>query len=136
MLINRESDYALRIIRSLSKGISMSAGQIAKEQQIPLQFAYKIIKKLKNSGIIDVSRGVDGGCTLAADLDKMSLYDLLIAMDGKTSVNSCTKPNYTCPWKVDNGGCSINCQLTDLQERFDSELKDMTIRSMMPEEDL
>lgn len=134
MLITRESDYALRIIRSLSKGGSMTTSQIADKQQIPQQFAYKIIRKLKTAGIIDVARGVDGGCTLARDLDDLSLYDLLMALDTKTSVNSCTEPNYNCPWKEDNGGCSINSQLSDLQERLDMELKDMTIASMMPED--
>lgn len=133
MLITRESDYALRIIRSLSGGGNKKAARICAEQKIPQQFAYKIIRKLKSAGIINVARGTDGGCSLAADLEEVSLYDLLMAVDGKTSVNSCMEPNYSCSWKEEHSGCSINCQLSGLQDRFDSELKCISISSMMPD---
>lgn len=131
MLITRQSDYALRIIRALIGGKSKTAAEISNEQQIPQQFAHKIIRKLKNSGIIDVTRGVDGGCSLAADPDGISLYDVLSAVEENTQVNSCTEGDYSCPWKEEHSGCSISCKLSDLQHRLDLELKNMTISSMM-----
>lgn len=133
MIITRESDYALRIIRALAGGSLKTAGEISDEQQIPQQFAHKIIRKLKKSGILNVARGVEGGCSLAVSPDKLNLYDILVALDGKTSVNFCTEEDYICQWKDDHGGCSFNCQLTDLQKRLDSELKKMTIKNMLNE---
>ena len=46
MLITRETDYALRVLRALSDGEQHTAGEISSTQLVPKQFAYKIIKKL------------------------------------------------------------------------------------------
>ena len=47
MLITRETDYALRLVRSLADGERRSVSQLSDEEQIPKAFAYKIIKKLE-----------------------------------------------------------------------------------------
>ena len=47
MMITRESDYGVRIIRALKDGGLMTIGQICERECIPKQFAYKILKKLE-----------------------------------------------------------------------------------------
>ena len=79
MLITREADYALRILRTLSEGGLVTAAEITQRELIPRQFAYKILRKLSRVGIIAVNRGVEGGCRLTADLREKSLYDLMAA---------------------------------------------------------
>ena len=69
MLLSRETDYALRILQSLLGGERKSVGEISREELIPQQFAYKIMKKLSNAGLVDITRGADGGCRLLADLE-------------------------------------------------------------------
>ena len=44
MFMNRKSDYALRIIRALADGKRHTANSLATNEQIPLAFAYKILK--------------------------------------------------------------------------------------------
>lgn len=61
MLLTRESDYALRVLRSLRDGERRSVGDISLQQLIPQQFAYKIIKKRSRAGPVEITRGVDGG---------------------------------------------------------------------------
>ena len=46
MVITRETDYALRILRALLDGKLHTAGQIAQDELLPQAFAYKILKKL------------------------------------------------------------------------------------------
>ena len=41
MMITRESDYGVRIIRALKDGGLMTIGQICERECIPKQFAYK-----------------------------------------------------------------------------------------------
>ena len=55
MLLSRETDYALRILQSLLGGERKSVGEISREELIPQQFAYKIMKKLSNAGLVDKS---------------------------------------------------------------------------------
>ena len=56
MTMTRESDYAVRIMRALSHGSLKTVKEICGEEAIPTQFAYKILKKLSNAGLIQIIR--------------------------------------------------------------------------------
>lgn len=127
MLITRETDYALRVLRALSEGEQLTAGDISASQQVPKQFAYKIIKKLGKAGLVSIARGADGGCRLAADLDKVTLYDLMAAMEEDSSVTACMEPDYRCSWREEHGGCSIYGGLSKIQRALNDELKSHTL---------
>ena len=60
MMITRESDYGVRIIRALKDGGLMTIGQICERECIPKQFAYKILKKLELAGLVQIKRGFGG----------------------------------------------------------------------------
>mgnify|MGYP002796353524 CR=1 FL=1 len=77
MVITRETDYALRILRALLGGDLRTVGQIAQDELLPQAFAYKILKKLERAGLIEVTRGTTGGCRLVADLSRISLKEIL-----------------------------------------------------------
>lgn len=99
VIITRETDYALRILRALSRGTQLTAGEIAEQELVPKQFAYKIMKKLSRADLVAITRGVDGGCRLKADLDQVTLYDLMAAMEESRSLSACMEPGYRCPWR-------------------------------------
>ena len=44
MLITRETDYALRMLRVLLDGEKHSAAEMAETELIPMQFAYQILQ--------------------------------------------------------------------------------------------
>ena len=56
MLITRETDYALRILRALAPGSCLTVGEIAEKESLPHKFTYKIMKKLEKAGIIRIIR--------------------------------------------------------------------------------
>jgi len=131
LLLSRESDYALRILRSLLDGERKSVGDISKTEVIPQQFAYKIIKKLSRAGFVEITRGVDGGCRLRADLATLSLYDLMAAMDGRCEVNACMDPNYQCPHREKSSGCVVHRQLAMIQQKLDDELRSYCLKTLL-----
>ena len=130
MLLSRETDYALRILRSLLDGERKSVGDISKAEMIPQQFAYKIMKKLSLAGLVEITRGVDGGCRLSANLETVSLYDLMAAMDGRCEVNACMDPAYRCP-RRENGGCTVHTQLAAVQQKLDKELRSYSLKTIL-----
>lgn len=130
MLISRETDYALRVLRSLLNGERRSVGDISKAELIPQQFAYKIIKKLANAGFVEITRGVDGGCRLSADPEAVSLYDLMEAIEGRCEVNACMDPSFVCPRRA-QGGCLIHGRLAVVQQRLDAELRSHSLKSIL-----
>ena len=131
MVITRETDYALRILRVLLDGRLHTLGQIARDELLPESFAYKISKKLRQAGLIEVVRGTAGGCVLAADLSAVSLYDLMAAMGERSGLSSCMDPDYACAWRSCHGGCTVHDNLRQIQKKLDNELRSHSLREIL-----
>ena len=58
MIITKETDYALRILRVLLDGEKHSVAEMSETELIPNQFAYQILRKLSAGNLVRVSRDV------------------------------------------------------------------------------
>lgn len=133
MIITKETDYALRILRALAGGTRLTTAQIAAREQVPKQFAYKIIKKLQKNGIISILRGADGGCVLATNLENVTMRRLMCAMEEDSSVCSCMKPDYKCNWCKAHGEsiCYAHRYLSSVQKKLDNELEAHNLKEIL-----
>ena len=131
MLISKETDYALRILRILADKQMHRAQDISLSELIPRQFIYRVIKKLETGGFIRVRRGARGGCILAAPLQELSLWDVLKAVDNGLVVNACTDQDYTCDWEKENGVCRYHQKLLQVQESMEKELQTIPLHSLL-----
>jgi len=77
MLITRENDYALRMIRSLSDGKIKIAKQICEDENIPQNWGYKILKKMERAQIVKAFHGYGGGYQLVKDVSEITMLDIL-----------------------------------------------------------
>lgn len=127
MFMNRKSDYALRIIRALSDGKRHTANSLANNEQIPLAFAYKILKKLSNAGLVRLDRGPGGGCSLEKDLRDVSLYDLITIMEGHDDITDCMNGDYDCEWRKHHGICKVHLNLCVLQQEIEQKLRSKSL---------
>lgn len=96
---------------------------------VPQAFAYKILKKLSKSGFAEVVRGADGGWRLIADLEHNSLYDLMVAMEERCTINACMETDYICKWQERNGKCSVCQRLCIIQKNLEKELRAHSLAS-------
>lgn len=136
LLITRETDYALRILRSLSGGEQVATGDICQQELLPQQFVYKILKKLEKAGLVQIARGADGGCRLIADLKKVSLYDLTEMMDAGKLISACMQPGFQCAWQQKCGSnCTVHKHLLQIQGALDEELHNHSLHQMLFEDD-
>lgn len=132
MLITRETDYALRILRALSDGEHATVGDVCKRELLPQQFVYKILKKMEQAGFVRIARGAEGGCRLIADLETTNLYDLIEAMKADRLVSGCMLPGFQCAWRRDNAsGCMVHEQLRQIQAILDAELRKRSLRQIL-----
>jgi len=133
MLITKETDYALRILRALASGEQLTAADISNNEQVPQQFAYKIMKKLQKAGIIRISRGPDGGCALATDLSCITLLALMQAMEENSALSSCMKPGYQCNWCEAHGDtiCQPHIQLSSIQDKLERDLESYSLKKIL-----
>ena len=133
MVITRETDYALRILRALLGGDLRTVGQIAQDELLPQAFAYKILKKLERAGLIEVTRGTTGGCRLVADLSRISLYDLMMATGERSDLSSCMDPQFQCTWRNCHGGCTAHRKLMEIQKKLDGGLRSHSLKDVLSE---
>lgn len=98
MDITRKTDYALRILSMLvtNEGALLSVRVAAEQVDVPYSFARSIQHGLAQAGIIESVRGVRGGMRLKADPNKITLYDVVQAVQGPFAINECTAPEGTC----------------------------------------
>ena len=54
MIITKETDYALRILRVLLDGEKHSVAEMSETELIPTQFAYQILRKLSAGNLVQV----------------------------------------------------------------------------------
>lgn len=85
MRISAKTDYAVRACLELAsqKGDGfVKAEVIAEAQGIPSAFVLGILGELKRSSLVESRRGLEGGFRLARPSDKVSIADVIRAVDG------------------------------------------------------
>ena len=136
MLLTRECDYGVRVIRALADGSKKTVDTVASEEMIPKKYAYKIIKKLEKAGYVQSLRGRSGGYLLLRDLNTISLLDIISAVDANRYVNECIKDESLCPFKNHpTKRCTVHKEIERLQGLLEAELqsKPMSIILAQPE---
>ncbi|MDR1042715.1 MAG: Rrf2 family transcriptional regulator [Clostridiales Family XIII bacterium] len=135
MLITREIDYALRILRRLQNGELIATPEICRNENLPIHFVYRILKKLDNAGVVDIARGKDGGAKLSCDLGSLTMYTLVEALGERKYVSACTRPGYECEYRRNHKGkCGVHDSLSVMQRDLDGLFRGRTILQMISEQ--
>ena len=85
MRISAKADYAVRAVVELAAATDdrpIKAERVAKAQDIPLNFLENILSELRHSGIVRSHRGADGGFRLARAPEKVTVADIIRAVEG------------------------------------------------------
>jgi Rrf2 family protein len=83
--VSAKADYALRAMAQLVADAgdgSVSAPRLAHEQGIPLKFLHAVLTELKRARLVRSTRGPDGGFELMQPADRITLADVLRAVEG------------------------------------------------------
>jgi Rrf2 family protein len=132
MQITRQADYAVRAVSylaNLEPGKKATTKKISEIQKIPLSFLAKIIAQLTVVGLLETTRGVHGGVSLARDPEVISLLDVVEAIDGPVMVNACVRDDYDCA--IEN--CNIRPIWQEAQADLINRLKNAKFsRSIVP----
>ena len=130
MLITREMDYAVRVVRALKDGTKVSATDVAKKEHLPLAITYKVLNSLLKSKLIGSMRGVNGGYYLKCDLSQTTLYDICVALGEDMSITECIREGFDC---INNrcGECMLNKEFTRIQSALNRELQKTTLDKLL-----
>ena len=91
MEIARKTDYALRMLATLATDPAgvVSVREVARANGVPYSFARSIQHDLALAGIVENSRGANGGMRLAVDPREVTLLCLVEAVQGPLALCGC-----------------------------------------------
>jgi Rrf2 family protein len=91
LCLSVKTEYALIALAYMAERVGMvcSAREIAATQALPEALLMQILKNLHGRGVVHSTRGARGGYELRADLDRLSLYDLIRILEGKVQAGAC-----------------------------------------------
>ena len=92
MLLSKTCNYALRAslyAANQSDREYIPINEISQKLNISFHFLTKILQKLTENGIMLSFRGPNGGIKLAKPAQQISLYEIIIAIDGAVIFEKC-----------------------------------------------
>jgi len=103
--INRQTDYAVRVILALAKqgqGARLSSAEIRQEMLIPTALMSRIVAQLARAGLLDTFPGREGGLMLPRPAAQITLRDVVEAFEGPILLSQClqVKGEDDCPFQT------------------------------------
>ena len=123
MLLTKERDYAMRVVWSLCDMKQQTVKSICDKEYVPLDFAYKILKKLEQNGITRSTRGRNGGYRLAKAPNNISILDVLLAIDTRLFISEDVEKRS----KKGSRSCRISEEFGALQGKWVDSLREKTL---------
>jgi Rrf2 family transcriptional regulator, iron-sulfur cluster assembly transcription factor len=133
VIFSRQCEYALQAIMYISlkdDNAYTDIKEISNELSIPHHFLAKIMQNLSRSEILRSYKGPTGGFTLAMSPEDITLYQLVVAIDGDGFLNDCVLGLPVC------GGdnpCPVHEQWGKMREEIYEMLAGKTIAQMVEE---
>lgn len=131
MKITNATDYAIRAIiymaQNKEKNFFMRS-ELSKECNIPDSFLGKILQALKKSNILSSSRGKFGGYALSKNLENITLYDIITAVEGDIYINECLSDDKFCSKTKE---CTVKGALNEINKNLIKNFKDYSIQNLI-----
>jgi Rrf2 family protein len=118
--------HCLLYLARLPPNVSQpSVRDLAELQGVPLEYAAKLFTRLQKAGIVVATQGVKGGFALARTARKISVLDVVTAIDGNKPLFECREIRLRCaifdeapPQWAANGVCSIHAVMQTAEARM------------------
>jgi FeS assembly SUF system regulator len=128
--LTKKADYGLIAMRHLaeSSGEACSAKDLAEAYGIPQEALAKILQRLARAGLLLSHHGVNGGYILGRDARKISVFDVIQAIEGPLFMTSCYMPaRRECE---QSSKCNIREPLRRVGESIQGVLMRLTLADM------
>ena len=97
--MSKETDYGIVVLAyfaSAQEGLKQNAREVAMESQLPLPMVRKVLKILAREGLLVSQRGVKGGYSLARGGERISIAEIVTAMEGPLAMTECIEAPGEC----------------------------------------
>ena len=133
--INRQTDYAVRVVLALARqgpGAKRSTAEIQQEMLVPKAFMSRIVAQLAHAGLVNTFPGRDGGLMLPRPASQITLKDIVEAFEGPILLSQClqVKGEDDCPFQVN---CPVRPKWGRVQVAMLREMASITFEDLVQE---
>lgn len=99
MRLTMKGDYGLRAMIDLAAHTGrgpVPSSEIAARQMVPEHFLDQLLISLRRAGLLKSQRGPQGGHMLARPASQISMYDVILALEGATAPIECVPSPNVC----------------------------------------
>lgn len=115
-----------------------SARDLADYQELPPAYVAKIFTQLQKAGLVSSEEGVRGGYLLARPADRITVLDVVDALEGEKPLFRCREIRRNCvlfadepPKWATNGLCSIHAVMRSAEQQMRLVLAGTTLTDLM-----
>jgi Rrf2 family protein len=126
-LIKRNTGYGLRALLHMAangEAEAYTAEDLAEVADTSIDFMHKIMRSLRDAGIVSAKRGPSGGFTLERDPNDVTLLEVVNAIQGEFQVNRCVIGLGVCPR---SGECPLRPTWLEIQGNLEDGLGAQTV---------
>ncbi len=128
MLLNLETDYAIRIVNCLAEANNrLDAKTIAARTGVTPKFTLKILHGLLGGGIVKSYKGAGGGYTLAVPAKEITLLQVVELVCGPLEISHCQRGDDGCTHP--NGLCSFHGVFGDVSHYMRDKFSKVTFET-------
>jgi Rrf2 family protein len=133
--INRQTDYAVRVVLALAKrgeGARLLTADIQQEMLIPKAFMTRIVAQLSRQGLLNTYPGREGGLMLPRPAAQITLRDVVDAFEGPILLSEClqVKGEDDCPFQ---SHCPVRTKWGRVQAAMLREMASITFEDLAKE---
>lgn len=129
-MLSKSCEYGLRAslyLASLDHDGYVSIGTISEELDISFPFLTKIFQKLNDAGLLDSQRGPKGGVALTKPADQVSLYEIVVAIDGDDLFSECVLGLPNCG---DAKPCPLHDEWAEKRSDVETMFRNATLKEL------
>lgn len=131
MKLSKRGEYGLKALIELAANDSeevIRIRELAEREQIPLKFLEQILLALKNAGLLQSRRGVNGGYYLARPAEEITLGQVVRTLDGPVAPIRCvSQMAYERCVCLDENTCGLRLAMLDVRNAIADVLDNTTL---------
>ena len=116
-------------------GGPVAAREMAEIEGLPADYTEKILRRLRQAGLVNSVRGVTGGFQLARSPEEISVKDVIDATEGQTFEINCTSHPVAPDRCAETHDCSIRPVWYALRQRIDTLLSEIRLSDLVNDDE-
>ena len=139
MRVSSKAHYGLRMMTELARSYGqrpLSIAEVARTEHLPVAYLEQLAAHLRRGGLVQSTRGVHGGYSLARAPESISVLDVIRVVEGEVAPVECVSADYVAGSCLREADCASRGIWHKLKDVIDSVLSQTTLADLIADQSL